>query len=197
MPSDLDVIQNAFLSGKIGSKKDYYALYNNGMMGNKPLTWNSYDELLSSSWRNGVSIRSCKGIARSQTRFNVPFERIQQEMDDLKKSGVSYSEMVFNQSMPDDKLLIQGEINRTENGIYLHYSNVKKPMNLALKEEPKHAFGLKAEMILKNFLFPQSYADLMELFEVFPDSVIEFGAYSTTVGNTPGRNTIVWEVRNY
>ena len=38
---------------------------------------------------------------------------------------------------------------------------------------------------------------LMNLDDIFPDSIIEFSAYNTQVGNIPNRNTIFWEVRNY
>ena len=42
-----------------------------------------------------------------------------------------------------------------------------------------------------------SYSDLEALMEIFSDSSIEFSTYRIPVGNIKGRNTIIWEVRNY
>ena len=99
--------------------------------------------------------------------------------------------------MPNEHLVIQAEIMRNENGIYLLYSRVQKPMNLALKEKEEHAFGLNALEILRRELWPSSLADVEALLELYPDSVIEFGTYDVAVGNLPGRNTVIWEVRNF
>ncbi len=197
MSSKEEKIKDIILKGQINSKKDFYLLYNKGLFGNRPLCWDTYEELLKSSWRNPVCIRSTKGTARSNTRFDVPFLELEKELEDLRNKGVKNNEMSFNQSMPNDKILIQAEIKRTSKGLYLLYSTVKKPMNLAFKEEIKHAFGLEALLILETYLYPQSYSDIMNLFEMFPESVIEFGTYSVYVGDLPGRNTIIWEVRNY
>ncbi|MFA6064595.1 MAG: hypothetical protein WCW44_01175 [archaeon] len=197
MQDTLEEAQKIFSNGKINSKREFYILYNNNLLGNKPLCWDTHKDLLASNWRNPVCIRSTKGTARSNTRFNVPFNELEKELEDLKQTGVKDSEMSFNQSMPDEHLLIQGEVKRTEQGVYLLYSTIKKPMNLAFKEEVKHAFGLKATMIMQTFLFPQSYDDVMDFLSSFPESIIEFGAYAVSVGNLKGRNTIIWEVRNY
>jgi len=197
MPNEEEIIREILSKKRIDTKKDFYLLYNKGLFGNRPLCWNTHKELLNSTWRNAVCIRSTKGTARSNTRFDVPFCELEKELEDLRNTGVKDSEMSFNQSMPNDKIIIQAEIKRTQFGLYLLYSTIKKPMNLAFKEEIKHAFGLEALLILQTHLFPQSYSDIMNLLEMFPESVIEFGTYSIHVGDLPGRNTIIWEVRNY
>lgn len=99
--------------------------------------------------------------------------------------------------MPDERLTIQGEIINHYNGLNLLYSKIKKPMNLALAECQEYAKGLKAQLILKYFLSPSSYSDLEVLLEKYSESAIEFSTYSIPVGNIPGRNTVIWEVRNY
>ena len=81
--------------------------------------------------------------------------------------------------------------------INLLYTKVKKPMNIALKEKEISVNDLKAIMILKGNLSSSSYSDLETLLETFPDSVVEFSTYSILVGNIKGRNTVIWEVRNY
>ena len=57
--------------------------------------------------------------------------------------------------------------------------------------------GIRAILKLRSVLFPSSLADLEALFEIYPDSVIEFSAYRFAVGAIPGRNAVIWEVRNY
>ncbi len=41
----------------VDDKKKCYRLYDAGFFGNKALSWNSYQELLQSSWKGDVSIR--------------------------------------------------------------------------------------------------------------------------------------------
>ena len=79
----------------------------------------------------------------------------------------------------------------------LTYSTIKKPMNPALKEETKYAAGLNALLLLKKSLCPSSFDNLETLLDIYPESVIEFGAYEVNVGVIPNRNTLIWEVRNY
>ena len=184
-------------SGKIKYKDDYYLLYEKGFLGNKPLTWNSIEEIKESGWKKEISIRGRKGIARGKSRFNLTLEEATNYIEQLKKEGIPPEKLTFNQSMPDDHLLIQGEIMRNEDLYNLVYTFVKKPMNRALEEKTLRAKGLTALNLVKGNLSPSSYTDLQTLFDIFPDSIIEFSAYDILLGNLPNRNTIMWEVRNY
>lgn len=181
----------------IKSKEECYALYESGLFGNKPFIWDSYEEILSSKWQDKVSIRSKKGVVRKKTKYNVSVGKIPEEIEKLKEIGMKEDDITFNQSMPDNRLLIQGEMMKWHKGIYLTYSTLKTQMNIALKEQPQNAKGLTAKLLLKQNLSPSSYEDVVALMEMFPKDVIEFSAYEIFVGNIPGRNTIIWEVRNY
>jgi hypothetical protein len=45
---------------------------------------------------------------------------------------------------------------------------------------------------------PSSWADFEALLELYPSHVLEVSVYAgTTVGDVPGRNAVVWEVRRY
>ncbi len=57
--------------------------------------------------------------------------------------------------------------------------------------------GNDARVALQAHMSPSSFADLEALFDRYPTSVVEFGIYSCNIGNIPGRNTIIWEVRDY
>jgi len=182
---------------RIGSKFGYYLLYEKGFLGNKPLTWNSIEEIKQSGWKKEICIRGKKGIAREKSRFNLTLEEAAKYIEQLKEEGIPPEKLTFNQSMPDEHLLLQGEVIRNEEFYSLTYTTLKKPMNRAFEEETLHAKGLRALNLIKGNLFLPSYDDLQGLFQTFPDSIIEFSAYDIEVGNLPGRNTIMWEVRNY
>jgi len=183
--------------GSVDSKKEYYFLYENGFLGNRPLTWNSIEEIIKTEWKGGICIRGKKGIARSKARFDLSLDEAIEYIDKLKQEGISNEELTFNQSMPNSHLLIQGEIMRSLKNYSLTYTTIKEPTNYAFAKETLHQEGINALHILKRNLFPSSYEDLNTLFDIFPDSTIEFGSYDICVGNLPNRNTIIWEVRNY
>jgi hypothetical protein len=187
---------------EVKNKEEYYQLYNLGYFGNRALTWNSYDEIIQSGWSGLVCIRG-KGIPRADAKFNVAVENLRAEIEALKSKGISEDRLRFNQSMPDYALSIQGEVidytNRFLhiNGWELTYTTVKKPMNEGLREETRFASGLPARMILQSRMDPSSFSDLQTLLEIYPSAAVEFSTYELNVGDTPNRNTVFWEVRDY
>jgi hypothetical protein len=183
--------------GTIDSKQEYYFLYEKGFFGNKAITWNSLSEMINSGWKGEICIRGKKGISRSKARFNLSLEEARNYIHSLEKEGILEKDLTFNQSLPDEELLIQGEVMRSLENYSLTYTRVKEPMNYAFAKETLHENGVNALHLLKQNLFPSSYEDLQALFDIFPDSVIEFSSYRIPVGNLPNRNAILWEVRNY
>ena len=178
-------------------KSEFYELFNLGFFGNKVDTTNSYEEVIKKGWEGTVSIRSSgSGSARALV-YNFPIENILQEIEKRRKLGFDITKLSFSKTPPDDKLRIQGEVMRTERGLFLLYSTVKKPMNLSLRDEEKIAWGLDALNLLKENLFPVSLEDIYEILNMFPNDVIEFSSYDVCVGNLKNRNTIIWEVRGY
>jgi hypothetical protein len=178
-------------------KTECYALYEAGFFGNKALTWASYKEIFESGWKGMVCMRSKRNIERRRVKYNIPLDRVPSEIRRWVEEGTPKNNIAFNQSMPDRSLLIQGEVCERGGDFYLTYTTIKKPMNLGLAEEEKVTSGLKAKIILQQTMSPSSYSDLEALLEIFPEAVIEFSTYSTPVGNINGRNTVIWEVRNY
>lgn len=196
-------IQDVIKEGAVKDKADYYFLYNSGFLGNRPLTWNSIDEIAKSKWKGKICLRGKTGIPRSKSRFNMTLEETFQYVKELEREGISPEKLTFNQSMPDEYLTIQGEVTREgklmggkADFIFLTYSMIKEPMNRAFEKETLHEQGIKALMKIKGNLDAPSYENLLELFRIFPDSMIEFSSYDIGVGNL-NRNTIFWEVRNY
>ena len=185
---------------RVANKRKFYEMYELGLFGNKPLTWKSRQEILDSGWKGKVCIRaggSRNGMKRSRVGYNIPLANLKSKIEQLVQKGIPESDLFFNQSMPDRNLTFQGELMRGIGGLNLHYTYVKKPMNKALKISSYNTQGLEAKMLLQKHLSPSSLSDIYCLLDIFPESIIEFSAYRIPVGNIPGRNTIIWEVRNY
>ncbi len=180
----------------INTKEEFYSFYYENPLINKLPMWKNYTELLNDTYRGKVGIRYSKGIGR-KTRFNVPFTKIPETLNEFELEGFNRDDVSFVIAQPDEKILILGELKLTELGLYLMYSQEKKPMKEALNKSTKHAFGLKAKMLLEHYLYPQSYSDLLTILELFPNSIVEFTAYSKNFGILPNRNTIIWEIRNF
>jgi len=194
-----DEIRRTIASGVIPSKRECYLLYKAGFFGNRPLCWNSHQEIIDSGWQGKVCIRSTAGTARANVRYDIPLENLREEIEKLQAQGVKEEELTFNQSMPNEHIALQGEVMRSPSGLYLLYTKVQVPMNEALRKKSEHAFGLTTLMLLRQNLSPPSLDDVDAILEIFPESVIEFSAYDVCVGSLArtGRNTIIWEVRNY
>jgi hypothetical protein len=103
----------------------------------------------------------------------------------------------FNESMPDDLLLIQGNIYLTDAGLKLTYSTVPGLRHREAVTEPhgRYADGLLAWSLLKVNMEGNDWDDLLERYQ---DAwVIEFSTYRTFVGILEHRRTVWWEVRAY
>ncbi|MGC9309093.1 MAG: hypothetical protein ACP5D2_00165 [Candidatus Nanoarchaeia archaeon] len=194
----------------IGNKSIYYQLYSQGVLGNRARAWDSLEQLQQSDWRGGVCIRDKRGTRRGNKTllpvYNLPFDELTAFLRKLEDECIPLSVLKFNQALPDQHLQIQGEVMRNHKGLCLTYSDVPKPMKQALEEKTLYASGFTANQLLKHHLWPASYVDINQLLDyfhtqssnpAFPSAVVEFSAYSVRVGNTRGRNTIIWEVRAY
>ena len=56
--------------------------------------------------------------------------------------------------------------------------------------------GSRARHLLRNLVDFHSFSNLMALLETY-NGVVEFAAYSVSVGIVPNRNTVIFEVRAY
>ena len=177
----------------INSKRDFYELFQKGLLGNKPKTYNSLEEILTSDYSGYVSIRS-RTKPSFKTLYDIAYHNIE---NTLNRFELNPNEVSLTEQIPDDKIIIQGEIMLSSKHYDLTYSTIKEPMKLALAKESIFVQGLKALNIIKNAMNINSYNDLQELFILYPDSIIEFGSYEICLGDKKDRNTLIWEVRNY
>lgn len=144
-----------------------------------------------------VSIRYKGSLGGGVALTHVPADQVESTVKDLVRSGSDVGLITINESMPDDRLLIQGEAIRTATGLELAYS---RSAGLSMRQAMMASMrvsGLRAKLIIEAFLCPNSQDDLALIMEQYPDAAVEFGAYSTNVGLCPKRNTIFWEVRDY
>lgn len=169
-------------------------LYNKGAFGNKLRTWDSLQALHNSSYKGTVSIRVAGVTGGNPCFYEVPTAEVERVISDNNLNN-----FYINESAPDDKLLIQGEVMRDVygRGIAIYYSKLKCPMRLALLAKGESANGIRALEILRMYLTPSSFDDLLAILDNYEDSVVEFSAYGKNLGDCRGRNTIIWEVRNY
>jgi hypothetical protein len=202
--------------GMISDKKEFLHLWNNGVLGNKLRSWDTYEELQRSGYRGSVGIRG-RAVDSKLVRYYVPYEDI---LETVARITADPTSVYFGESAPDSQLILQGEFFHGENRSgtfidrHLTYSRFKGPMRKALSL-PLYPYpeatlegnlyeawkfdlsGLQAIMLLKSTMNENSYDDFVALQELYPDHTIEFGVYSSCLGSCDGRNTLIWEVRYY
>lgn len=199
------------LCQQINSKKEYYALARRHLLGNtvSQWTWGEFTELL----RQGAKIPS-----RVALRGMTPASKAIQKYDLTTKmayrrglrSKVSHDEILVDEQAPDDFSTLKGEVMRDTNYLYMRYDMTPGlrmraayawdgPPGSVIPPRPRgmaHASGLQAQGLLKRHMDYASWEMLMELFDRFPESIVEFSCYSKRLGKF-GLNSVFWEVRNY
>jgi len=94
-------------------------------------------------------------------------------------------------------ITLQGEVMRSIRHYEMTYSHVQKPMRQAFREQTLSAHGMMALALLQTYCDPGTLDDFQELWDEYPDAIIEFTAYQITHGSTKKRNTVIWEMRDY
>lgn len=183
-------------SMEITSKLQSYALWQQGRFGNKFRTWNSLKEIERDGFAGEVTMRY-RGSANGFCDYRVPVSDILRVQQAWLLRGAQLSLITFNESAPDDCLVLQGEVQQSSDHLSLTY-NVDRGLKMreAMKKA-RHASGLTACSLLERHLWPVCLDELHELLTDFPSAVVEFSAYDRAVGCFPHRNTVIWEVRHY
>jgi hypothetical protein len=103
--------------------------------------------------------------------------------------------VIYQESLPDELLLLQGTLMQDDLGLVLEYSTEK---NKKFREATFSTLrGLRARHVLHGALDASSLADLFILLDMDENCVIEFATYEIDVGVQPNRNTVIFEVRGY
>src|SRR3989344_6955382 len=105
---------------RIDTKKEFYDRYYSGnLCVNKPKIWRTVREIKDDRWKGKVCIRVGGKNGRSNVRYDIPLSCLEREVKNLRQKGFSERDIVFNQSMNNENLIIQGELQRNEEGLWM------------------------------------------------------------------------------
>ena len=174
------------------NKKEMFNLLRTGRLGNTLRCYTALDTDLPAS----VTIRYRGEHGGGICLFKVPGGKVPVILKELEQDGHSLDRVIINESAPDHKLLLQGELMQYDKGLYLLGSYEKTDMRSAIRKA-WIAEGLRVNSILKHLASPASYDMLIDMLDRYPGHVVEFGVYDCFLGWGRGHNTVIWEVRNY
>jgi hypothetical protein len=177
-----------------------YRLYLAGKFGNKLRTWANPAEFTSHTSSGEVGLFSLRYRGHNPGKwaaFGLTRDDAIARADQWAAEGAGRHLITFNESAPDDQLILQGELMRSGRYFDLLYSTTPGLRMNEIRKEPKYADGMRAVEMIRSAMCPNSYDDLLDLFDEYEDSVIEFSAYNCYLGDRYRRNTVIWECRNY
>jgi hypothetical protein len=182
------------------NKRQNYNLWQSGAFGNKLRAWRSVEEWRASGFQGSISLRCLRANpngSRGLCVYDVDSAEVEFWINELiQKTFVRRGDIMVNESAPDEAVVLQGEyLNELQGGLY--YSRAQRKMRDALLLAPEGALGLRADMLLRGAMTPSSYEDWRVLLDQYPGHVLEVSIYDRCLGDIPGRNALVWEVRRY
>ena len=187
----------------VTTKKQNYRLWQSGAFGNKLCAWRTAEEWRSSGFGGLVALRTL-GNGGGKCLYSVSPQKVVPLIDDWCRSGISPDDIMINEMAPDQDVVLQGEYLNDISVIYgqtvwgcFSHSRALKSMRDALRERSQFCYGLQADMQLKSAMTPSSYSDWQLLLKQYPKHVLEVSIYNRCLGDIPGRNALVWEVRRY
>lgn len=184
---------------EIRSKKEFYKLWEDGVLGNKLRTWR--DPVAAQA--SGVSL---VGFRYADPKGGgAPWWGICKGTDivtrfaEIVATGFDARYLVVCEAAPDDRGTIQGEVCRTYLGLrgYLGLTTGLRMRDAMAAGLLKNYGGAAVNVLLDRYMDPSSRDDLDQIMDRYPDATVEFTCYAVQVGAFPHRNTIFWEVRNY
>jgi hypothetical protein len=184
----------------VKTKTNFVKRYDAGEFGNASPTWKTIADFLQATTpftRDGVMFHIRNRVKGGPTWYNVDGYDLPHVWEQCCRAGAYPADLYISAMAPTDKTQFQGEVMLTEECMEVFGSTIRKPMRDALKEQPVHLKGLVASLTLKTYMNARSWDWLNELFDNYPEHVIEFSCYSHCWGTVPGFNTVFWEVRQY
>lgn len=186
------------------TKRHNYRLWQSGAFGNKLRAWRTLNDWADDDYMGEVVLRQLGGCS-GRCAYNLSPFHVGVTVAEWISKGVDYNSIMVNEAAPDQHVILQGEylndVTCDEEGFalpgYFMYSTQRRHMRDALHEESQHTYGLRADLMLRNAMTPSSYEDWRVLLDQYPKHVLEVSIYDCCVGDTPGRNALVWEVRRY
>jgi hypothetical protein len=185
------------------NKATNYALLQSGNLGNRLRSWDTLKEWEQSGFGGLVALRMRAGYGGGTCIYSIPPQSVHKEFDKFIALGVEPGAIMINEMAPNT-MVLQGEyyndvviLNNKCYWDYFFYSTAKLHMRDALKCSPQETYGLSARIMLQQHMSASSWGDWQVLITNYPKHVLEVSIYENFLGDTPGRNTLVWEVRKY
>lgn len=181
----------------IRDKTTMYELLASGRLGNHTPQWFSVAEWERDPARPDVplwGVRSALAGGCPKSRLDVPTAEVGPLFREwFGGSGGNISPMV------DHMMTARFQVWDGFRGLYVwavvgHTGLKWRP---AFASVSTHHEGTAARQLLRRHLNENSYHDVEELFEKYPGHVVEMTALDRCFGLVPGRNAVVWEVRDY
>ena len=179
----------------VRTKRDMYSRLVAGEFGNTNPSWDGVHE-----WGMRTTDYPLWGVRSKtandpRTRLNVPTVEVFKYCYDNGLLDANISPMVKAHSVH-----WEGDVCRRHDGPGLLCSGnvgvVPGSWRTHMKK-PRLWEGTAADALLRQYLNENSYDDLMNLLDFYPDHVVELSALDHCFGTVPGRNAVVWEVRRY
>jgi hypothetical protein len=176
------------------TKRRNYELCHAGAYGNRLQQWDSIEAWMASSYAS-VAMRVALEVGGGPKAFHVAPRNVEVIAELWGGLGVRRDQIRLAE-MADGRRVLQGQYANDFTGEFLHTFKTG-PMPEALAKSHAYSFGLHSRLLLRAHMTPSSYADFEVLLEQYPDHVFELSVWASCLGDTPGRNAIVWEVRRY
>lgn len=179
----------------IRTKRDMYRRLMRGEFGNYTQTWDTVQGVLDSDFGGLISIRSTT-VSFPVKLYHVPVADLREVVKGICNSRGCGEDSLMFQECPPDERPFQGEIQQSIEHVDLLYTTEDGPLRTALEKSSRTTSGIEAVMLLRYYLQPRDYEELLTLIELYQGCVVEFSCHYGPVG-VYQRRMLVWEVRHY
>jgi hypothetical protein len=180
---------------KITSKSQMYAALLAGKFGNTIPCWFSVED-----WEGVADFTKQWGV-RTMTvggpcRLFCPADEVRSTFESYLSMGHTPQISCMIDNYGD--CVLMADVWDSPTGLIVHGIDMPEKDANWRRDMPGKARmyeGVAARRLLRRRLNENSYDDLMELLELYPDHDVELSAMSICFGTLPHRNTIIWECR--
>lgn len=187
----------------VSNKAEMYRMLHRGDFGNTVPMWFDVKEWWNYVYNNFSSAKHSWWGVRSLTpggpcELNVAIWDVRTISYHIQQSGhkINISPMI-------DRIVnvtMWANILRSPSGLIvecIEYPDKASNWRVEMPTKAKTYQNTAANMLLRKHLNPSTLDDLGILLDKYPDAVVELSATESEFGTVPGRNAIIWEVRNY
>ncbi len=182
------------------SKRQNFRLWQSGAFGNKLRAWPTITDWEESNYYGPVVLRVLTRECGGPCAFDIPRFAVRDTRHSIKFRDYPDDAIMVNEMAPNHFVRLQGEYANeilAGHAGYFFHSRLAGVMPAALRVCGAHAFGLAADLMIREAMAPASYEDWRMLLDQYPNHVLEVSIFDRCLGDIPGRNALVWEVRRY